>query len=248
MPPSEWDRRGHAARWDDPAPVRAHAERPVRRRAPEERLAGLDVERKSDLATTILTAIVIVLLLVLIATAAWLFYFRNAGIPFLQDGPRATQSTRQAPATAGTVKLAVANLTATPGNGVSPAPGDGAATAIVTSRQVSPRPSGTTQAAYVVIDPATAQQLSGRMINVRLVARAAATNPTNRFALAYSAGPLGNSGWITFVPTDQFQAYNFRLRVPAGKDVGANYVGIWADVLGSGRALEVSDIGINILR
>lgn len=246
MPPSERDRRATAPQWTDRipasrAPRDAEAVRPSAYEPHEE-------HHDRDGATTLLIVVVVVLLLILVAAGSWLMFFRDMPLPNMGGTP-VTNNASAGGSVAPTLAISPSALAATAGNSVVPGKAeDGRVTAIVASRQQSPRANGTTQAAFASIEPSSAQTLSGKLISVRVVARAATTNPTSRFALAFSAGTLGTSGWITFVPTSSFQPYDMRLRVPAGSNVGKNYVGVWADVLGLGHGLEVSEISVRILR
>ena len=197
----------------------------------------------------VLIVVVVVLLVALVGGAAWLFLLRP-GAPFSGAAAPAVLSSSQTAVTAqqGAFTATAAQIAPTPGNSIVPGrDADGQPTAIIASLQQSPNSAGKTEGAYVTVEAPTAQTLSGKSITVVVVARAGAGNPTSRFALAYSSGPLGNSGWITFVPTTAFQPYSFRLRVPASQQAGANYVGIWADVAGLGRTLEVSQVRIDIM-
>lgn len=212
---------------------------------PRQRAPGYDGREGSPLVL-ILVVLIVVLLVLLAGGGYWLFFHRGGG----EFAGSAGGATAPPPAIVnsvggaqlpGSVVLDLATIKTAAGNAVSSGP-DGH-TAVIASTQQSPNAHGTTGGAYFAVEPAISQALSGHTVVIRVTARAAAVNPSTRFALAFSGNGLGDTGWITFVPTADFQVYSVRIALPAA--VGpTDHVGIWADVFGLGKALEVSKVEI----
>jgi hypothetical protein len=203
----------------------------------------------------VLVALIVVLLVLLGGGAYWFLAHRGGAAAGLGGEASGVDRSPSAPPPAlatrasntplpGAIVLDLAAIKAVPGNTVTAGNGpDGGRTAVIASTQQSPRASGTTGGAYFAIDPATSQALSGHVVSIRVTARAPQASPSSRFAIAFSGNGLGDSGWITFVPTADFKTYDLRVGLPAA--VGpTDYVGIWADVYGLGKALEVSKVEI----
>jgi hypothetical protein len=202
----------------------------------------------------LLVALIVVLLVLLGGGAYWFLAHRGGAtgsggeasdVDRNPSAPPPALATRPGNAPLpGAIVLDLAAIKAVPGNTVTAGSGpDGGRTAVIASTQQSPRASGTTGGAYFAIDPATSQALSGHVVSIRVTARAPQASPSSRFAVAFSGNGLGDSGWITFVPTADFTTYDMRVGLPAA--VGpTDYVGIWADVYGLGKALEVSKVEI----
>jgi hypothetical protein len=202
----------------------------------------------------ILVALIVVLLVLLGGGAYWLLAHRDGGGTGVGGEASGVDRSSSAPPALATrtgntplpasVVLDLAAIKAVTGNTVTAGSGpDGGRTVVIASTQQTPTAAGTTGGAYFAIDPATSQALSGHVVSIRVTARAPQTSPSSRFAIAFSGNGLGDSGWITFVPTTDFKTYDLRVGLPAA--VGpTDYVGIWADVYGLGKALEVSKVEI----
>jgi hypothetical protein len=108
-------------------------------------------------------------------------------------------------------------------------------------RQASP--AGATDGASIEIKPPLLDDLIGKRIKVTVSARAADQGPPQPFAIAYSAGDLGTSGWRVFTPSAEFDDYSFVYQVPT-KVGAAHHVGIWSDISGRGAPLAVRSISI----
>ena len=208
----------------------------------------IDQEPRSDgggPAVFVLIAVIVVLVLALAGGGAWLLFSRGGSLGSGEaQVPSPIGSSNQGAAAVGSLVVDLATIKTPEGNTASAGTGkDGAPTVIISSRLQQPSAGGTTGGAYFALDPAASQALSGHAVAIRITARAAAANPTSRFALAFSGNGLGDSGWVTFVPTADFETYALRVALPAA--VGpSDYVGIWADVFGLGKALEVSKVEI----
>ena len=206
----------------------------------------IDPEPRSDgggPAVFLLVAVIVVLVLALAGGGAWLL-FNRGGSPGNDEAQVSSPARSSGTAAVGNLVADLATIKMPAGNTAAAGTGkDGSPTVIISSSLQQPSAGGTTGGAYFALDPAASQALSGHTVAIRITARAAAANPTSRFALAFSGNGLGDSGWITFVPTADFETYALRVALPAA--VGpSDYVGVWADVFGLGKALEVSKVEI----
>jgi hypothetical protein len=66
------------------------------------------------------------------------------------------------------------------------------------------------------------------------------------FAVAYSTGGAGNSGWRVFEPSQEFKDFSFSYLVPHRAGGLTHYVGIWSDIAGRGAPLAIRRIAITI--
>jgi hypothetical protein len=146
-------------------------------------------------------------------------------------------------------------MTAAQGNTVTQGvPDESRATTIIRSHLTAARPLGTTEGAYVQLKPDVSSELKGKRVRVTIWARQASENPSTLFAIAYSHGAAGGSGWVAFDPTKNIQPYSFVFKIPAAaaqatapQNNANDYVGVWSDVSGAGRALEVRLITVQAL-
>jgi len=199
-------------------------------------------DRPGNMLVVLLAGLIAVLLVLLIGGGVWLLIGGGRGAGSLGDAAlrQGLGGQRTGTAAPGDVTLDLAAIKTAGGNTVSPGSNG---SVIVASREQSPSPLGTTGGAYIKLEPAVSQELSGHTVIIRITARAASQAPTSRFAAALSGNGLGDTGWVTFVPTDDFQTYALRVSLPAA--VGpTDHIGIWADVFGLGKALEISKIEI----
>jgi hypothetical protein len=217
--------------WDRKEPVRTRG-RPAARtdEAPGEARPPL------SRATLLLTAMIVLLLLVA-AAVGWFILSRMGASPLAGSAGSGGQVMFVGGA---------GDLRATPGNAVGPGNAvDGKPTALLASRQVSPKATGTTDGVFLPLTPELAQSLAGKAVRVTVMARAPTVNPTAKFALAYS-GAEANTGWLVFTPDATFRAYNLTFRAPKAQKAGPAHVGIWSDISGQGRVLEIRDITVEL--
>ena len=102
-------------------------------------------------------------------------------------------------------------------------------TVIATSR--APLPAGVTSS------------FDGYEVVVRVAARKPVTNPAAEFAIAYSSGSAGNSGWKKFALTTEWTEYEFTYVVPEGVQVN-DYLAIWADTSGTGKGVVIDAVQV----
>ena len=112
------------------------------------------------------------------------------------------------------------------------------------SREKAPKSAGI----FVTLGPKDEKAFAGQLLRITVTARAGRTAPLDQFEIAYFTAGAGDSAWQTFVLTDEFADYAFEYtpNFPNG-DPGNDYVGIWPDVDGEERTVEVKAISIEIL-
>jgi hypothetical protein len=86
-----------------------------------------------------------------------------------------------------------------------------------------------------------------RRVRVTVSARGGGGANQAPFALAYSAGSAGNSGWLVFEPTNSFKDFSFNFALPRVAPESNHYVGIWSDITGRGAPLAIRRITITPL-
>ena len=98
---------------------------------------------------------------------------------------------------------------------------------------------------YFIVPEEIEQRVGGKTITVTVWAKSAADNPSPSFAVAYSTAAVGNSGWQTFEPGTAVSAHRFDYEVPEPKGApGRDFIGIWADTDGKGRAIDVEGVEV----
>lgn len=101
---------------------------------------------------------------------------------------------------------------------------------------------GRTQGAFFTIEPENEEQLSGKRIAIKFLARSMdAETPSAK--IAYSTAEVGNSGWREFGLTNEYAEYSFEYSVPLMKEGKRDFIGI-VPVSGS---VELLAVGIDIL-
>jgi hypothetical protein len=115
-----------------------------------------------------------------------------------------------------------------------------------TVRQAQLAPSINT--ANVSIPKNIVKELSGRPVRITVWARRPATEGKSPFAIGYSAGKAGNTGWFVFDPTSEMTPFRFTYRLPAQIEAGfdEDRLAIWPAIDGSGNALEVKLVTIKV--
>ena len=108
--------------------------------------------------------------------------------------------------------------------------------------------SGSTDGVAVTVPSSLTAGLGGKRIRVTIsAARGRSSGASSPFAVAYSTGAVGDSGWLVFEPTESFQDFSFRYRVPARAEGFTHYVGLWSDISGRETPLAVRRITITTL-
>jgi hypothetical protein len=117
----------------------------------------------------------------------------------------------------------------------------------ISSRSTDPASGGMTGGVRVRVSDDFERTASGGRIRVSVSARAAEVNGTDGFAVAYSTNEVGNSGWRTFEVSDSLQTYSFDFSVAPMKQGRGDFVGVWADTQGAGKALVIASLTVEVL-
>jgi hypothetical protein len=138
-----------------------------------------------------------------------------------------------------------------PGNTVEAGSGSGKDRAILLRsivRQARVAPSINT--AYLPVPEALARTLSGQRIRVTIWVRRTAAEGESPFAMGYSAGTGGGTGWIVFNPSSEFSSFRLTYNMPARAETHSygDRIAIWPDIAGSGKALEVRLLTLEIVK
>ena len=88
----------------------------------------------------------------------------------------------------------------------------------------------------------------GRTITVTVRARQGQDNPSEQFSIAYYTAGVGSSQPQYYVLTEDFTDYSFtyRPRPPSGEP-GSDYVGIWPDLTGLSKTMDVEKVSVFVL-
>jgi len=101
----------------------------------------------------------------------------------------------------------------------------------------------------VRMGPEFERAFNGQPLEMIVRARVGSSAPTPRFQMGYFSIGGASSGWTEFEPTQDYQDYT--LTVGKGKRLdkpGAAYAGIWPDLEGLGRTLNISSITVRPLQ
>jgi hypothetical protein len=129
-------------------------------------------------------------------------------------------------------------LRAAPGNAVEQDRSDSSVSWIRSSLRAA-RSNGATDGVAIEIAPSLQPKGETRRVRVTVSAKRAAGAPSSPFALAYSTGSAGNSGWLVFEASDDFKDYSFNFVIPRNAATLTHFVGIWSDISGRGIPLAV---------
>jgi len=83
---------------------------------------------------------------------------------------------------------------------------------------------------------------------VTVRAKAGGDNPSDRFLLQYFTASVGDSEEQIFALTGQYQDYTitYKTNPPAGEP-GSDYVGMWPDIDGQNRTMDVERISVKVI-
>lgn len=116
---------------------------------------------------------------------------------------------------------------------------------LIASTAARPQSGGTTGGAYLTLSSNVEERLSGRRVRVVVSARRAPQDGSPEMAVAYSTAAVGNSGWHRFALSDTLEQHAFAWHVPERRGApGRDFIGVWADTAGKGRAVIVSDVRV----
>ncbi len=91
-------------------------------------------------------------------------------------------------------------------------------------------------------------EFAGKDIEIIVTARAGQTNPVSEFKISYFATGAGDTGWKDFIAGKEFQEFKL-VYTPkkATSDFDVDYLGIWPDVKGESKTLDVKSLRVRIL-
>ncbi|MEQ8403747.1 MAG: hypothetical protein RKE49_01535 [Oceanicaulis sp.] len=97
---------------------------------------------------------------------------------------------------------------------------------------------GRTGGARIVLDAATARELTGSRITITVIAR----SPDGAgLRAAYSTAQFGNSGWNDLELDAGFAPVSFQYDLPAGEDVNEDYIGLAPQ----GGSVEIAALAVS---
>ena len=137
-------------------------------------------------------------------------------------------------------------LRSAPGNTIQKDPSDPSIAWIRSSLKAA-KSKGATDGVSVNVSNALTGDIQGKRIRVTVSAKRGGKDVQSPFAIAYSTGSAGNSGWLVFEPSNEFNDFSFNYVVPRAGGGLNHFVGIWSDIAGRGAPLAVSSVTITIL-
>lgn len=102
---------------------------------------------------------------------------------------------------------------------------------------------------FVTLTPAFRQAFAGKELRITVRARKGRATPLDSFDVAYlsEGAAAGSSGWRTFPLSNEFEDVSFTYTPKnSNSGSGTDYVGIWPDVAGEGRTMDVKFIEVAI--
>jgi len=100
---------------------------------------------------------------------------------------------------------------------------------------------------FVTLGPDYEAAFGGKTLEVTVRAKAGGDNPSDRFLMQYFTASVGDSDEKVFPLTGQYQDYTviFKTNPPRGEP-GSDYVGIWPDMDGQKRTMDVQSISVKV--
>ena len=101
---------------------------------------------------------------------------------------------------------------------------------------------------FVTLGPDYEAAFGGKTLEVTVRAKAGGDNPSDRFLLQYFTASVGDSEEQIFALTGQYQDYTitYKTNPPAGEP-GSDYVGMWPDIDGQNRTMDVERISVKVI-
>jgi hypothetical protein len=183
----------------------------------------------------------VALLIVAVATLAYLAY-RNHWIDLPGSRSQGGPTERSAERTTVIFSGKSDALNAAPGNTIQPGTSD--SMVWVASSRTTAKSSGATDGVSVKLPSALVSEIVGKRIRITVSAGRGNTEKLSPFALTYSTGAAGNSGWMVFDPSQEFDDFSFSYVVPRRAAGFTHYVGIWSDISGQETPLAIRRITI----
>jgi hypothetical protein len=136
-------------------------------------------------------------------------------------------------------------LSAASGNAIQVDPSDASIVWIRSSLTVA-KSGGATEGVSIKVPSPLSGALEAKRILVTVSAARDDRRAPSPFAVAYSTGGAGNSGWRVFEPTPEFKNFTFSYVVPRKAAGLTHYVGIWSDIAGRGAPLAIRRVTITV--
>ena len=96
---------------------------------------------------------------------------------------------------------------------------------------------------YLPLDADVEYALQGRRVRITVTARWTGQFPASQFLANYSVGSRGESGWIKFDLTPEFQDHSFEYEVPySNRGLGMDFLAIKPVVPNKERTVEIQKI------
>lgn len=100
---------------------------------------------------------------------------------------------------------------------------------------------------FVTLPPAYKEMYAGKALRISIIARKGRGSKLETFDMGYLTTDAGGSDWQTFAISSDFEDFEFtftprQAAVPGGSD----YVGVWPDVDGESRTLDVKQIKVEL--
>ena len=185
----------------------------------------------------------------LVGVVAGLLYLaiRNEWIDLSSNSSPGTSAERRQSMENATVIFSgqASKLSAAPGNTIQADASD-PSVVWIRSSLTSAKSSGPTDGVSVKVPSPLSGELQGKRIRVTVLAGRSAGQAPSPFALAYSTGGAGNSGWLVFEPTQEFKDFSFSYVVPRRAAGPTHYVGIWSDIAGQETPLAIRRVTIAV--
>lgn len=101
---------------------------------------------------------------------------------------------------------------------------------------------------FLTLAPKDSQAFAGKPLRVTIRARKGRATPLETFDMAYfGQRGAGQSPWQSFELTRDFKDYSFEFTPKPVATQGNDYVGIWPDVQGRGRTLDVKWLKVEVI-
>ncbi len=102
---------------------------------------------------------------------------------------------------------------------------------------------------FAALGPNYEAAFGAKTLDVTVRAKAGGDNPSDRFLLQYFTASVGDSDEQIFPLSGQYEDYTIRYTTKAPKgDPGSDYVGIWPDIDGQKRTMDVERITVRVVK
>ena len=101
---------------------------------------------------------------------------------------------------------------------------------------------------FVTLGPNYEKAFGGKKIQLTVRAKAGADNPSDSFAYQYFTAAVGDSPQQIFELTGEYEddVITFNPRPPSGEP-GSDYIGMWPDLTGNKRTMDLQSISVKVM-